>query len=38
VYRVDPKAHLVLVLMIQMLPNASDVGNRFPTLVYQALQ
>src|SRR6267143_2030576 len=38
VYRVDPKAHLVLVLMIQMLPNASDIGSRFPTLVYQALQ
>jgi len=38
VYRVDPKARLVLVLMIQMLPNASDVGTRFPTLVYQALQ
>jgi CubicO group peptidase (beta-lactamase class C family) len=38
VYRVDPKAHLVLVLMIQMLPNASDIGTRFPTLVYQALQ
>jgi len=38
VYRVDPKAHLVLVLMIQMLPNASDIGTRFPTVVYQALQ
>jgi CubicO group peptidase (beta-lactamase class C family) len=38
IYRVDPKARLVLVLMIQMLPNASDVGTRFPTLVYQALQ
>jgi len=38
VYRVDPRAHLVLVLMIQMLPNASDIGTRFPTLVYQALQ
>jgi CubicO group peptidase (beta-lactamase class C family) len=38
VYRVDPKSHLVLVLMIQMLPNASDIGTRFPTLVYQALQ
>jgi len=38
VYRVDPKARLVLVLMIQMLPNASDIGTRFPTLVYQALQ
>jgi len=38
VYRVDPKARLVLVLMIQMLPNASDVGTRFPPLDYQALQ
>jgi CubicO group peptidase (beta-lactamase class C family) len=38
VYRVDPKARLVLVLMIQMLPNASDIGTRFPTVVYQALQ
>jgi CubicO group peptidase (beta-lactamase class C family) len=38
VYRVDPKARLVIVLMIQMLPNASDIGTRFPTLVYQALQ
>jgi CubicO group peptidase (beta-lactamase class C family) len=38
VYRVDPQSRLVLVLMIQMLPNASDIGTRFPTLVYQALQ
>ena len=38
VYRVDPKSRLILVLMIQMLPNASDIGTRFPTLVYQALQ
>jgi CubicO group peptidase (beta-lactamase class C family) len=38
VYRVDPKSRLVLVLMIQVLPNTSDIGNRFPTLVYQALQ
>src|SRR3954464_1542217 len=38
VYRVDPRSHLVLVLMIQMLPNASDIATRFPTLVYQALQ
>jgi CubicO group peptidase (beta-lactamase class C family) len=37
-YRVDPKARLVLVMMIQMLPNASGIGNLFPTLVYQALQ
>jgi len=38
VYRVDPASRLVLVLMVQMLPNASDIGTRFPTLVYQALQ
>jgi len=37
VYRVDPKSKLVLVLMIQMLPNGSDIRDRFPTLVYQAL-
>ena len=37
-YRVDPKSHLVLVMMINQMPNASTVGNRFPTLVYQALQ
>jgi CubicO group peptidase (beta-lactamase class C family) len=37
VYRVDPKARLVLVMMIQMLPGAGDIGTRFPALVYQAL-
>jgi CubicO group peptidase (beta-lactamase class C family) len=36
-YRVDPDAGLVIVLMIQMLPNATDVGQKFPALVYQAL-
>jgi CubicO group peptidase (beta-lactamase class C family) len=36
-YRVDPKARLVRVLMIQMIPNGSDVAARFPALVYQAL-
>jgi CubicO group peptidase (beta-lactamase class C family) len=36
-YRVDPKARLVMVLMIQLVPNTSDIGGRFPTLVYQAL-
>jgi CubicO group peptidase (beta-lactamase class C family) len=34
-YRVD---RLVLVLMLNQMPNASTVGTRFPTLVYQALQ
>ena len=36
-YRVDPNARLVITLMIQLLPSRSDIGNRFPTLVYQAL-
>jgi CubicO group peptidase (beta-lactamase class C family) len=37
IYRVDPKAHLVMVMMVQMLPNPGDIGPRFSTLVYQAL-
>ena len=37
VYRVDPQARLVFVLMIQLLPNATDIREKFPTLVYQAL-
>jgi CubicO group peptidase (beta-lactamase class C family) len=36
-YRVDPKSHLVIVWMVQLLPNPRGVGARFPTLVYQAL-
>ena len=28
---------LVMVFMIQQLPNRSDVASRFPTLVYQVL-
>ena len=36
-YTVDPKERLVIVFMMQQLPNASDVGARFVTLVYQAL-
>ena len=37
VYRVDPESRSVLILMLQMLPNATDVGQKFPTMVYQAL-
>jgi CubicO group peptidase (beta-lactamase class C family) len=37
-YGVDPKERLVLVLMIQLMPNSSDIGGRFPTLIYQALE
>jgi CubicO group peptidase (beta-lactamase class C family) len=36
-YWVDPRERLVGVFMIQQLPNSSDVGGKFPTLVYQAL-
>lgn len=36
-YSVDPVESLVIVLMIQQLPNRTDVGSKFPTLVYQAL-
>jgi len=36
-YEADPKEHLVLVFMIQLLPNRTDVAPKFPMLVYQAL-
>ena len=36
-YEVDPQEGLVLVFMIQQLPNRSDIAQRFPMLVYQAL-
>ncbi|HEX6163553.1 MAG TPA: serine hydrolase domain-containing protein [Vicinamibacterales bacterium] len=37
-YRVDPEARLVMAMMIQLVPNATDIGQVFPTLVYQALR
>ncbi|MBC7843412.1 MAG: beta-lactamase family protein [Gemmatimonadaceae bacterium] len=36
-YAVDPKERLVIVFMMQQLPNSSDVGARFVNLVYQSL-
>lgn len=36
-YRVDPQEKLVIVFMIQQLPNRTDLPAKFPTLVYQAL-
>lgn len=36
-YSVDPKERLVLVFMEQLLPSRTDLGAKFPTLVYQAL-
>jgi CubicO group peptidase (beta-lactamase class C family) len=37
-YRVDPQAGLTLVLMIQLMPNETDIREKFETLVYQALE
>jgi CubicO group peptidase (beta-lactamase class C family) len=36
-YRVDPEAKVTMLLMIQLIPSTSDIGEKFPTLVYQAL-
>ena len=36
-YRVDPDARLTIVFMIQLIPNRTDVAQKFPNLVYQAL-
>jgi CubicO group peptidase (beta-lactamase class C family) len=36
-YRVDPKERLVIVFMINQIPNRSDIAAKFPNLVYQAL-
>jgi CubicO group peptidase (beta-lactamase class C family) len=36
-YMVDPAERMIVVFMINQMPNRSDVASRFPTLVYQAL-
>jgi CubicO group peptidase (beta-lactamase class C family) len=36
-YRVDPRSRLTMVLMLQLIPNRTDIRATFPTLVYQAL-
>ena len=36
-YRVDPQARLTMVFMTQLIPNRTDIGQKFPTLVYQAV-
>ena len=36
-YEVDPRQRLVLVFMMQQLPNRSRIAAKFPMLVYQAL-
>ena len=36
-YQVDPKDGLIIVFMINQLPNSADIGGKVRTLVYQAL-
>ncbi len=36
-YQVDPESGLVVVLMIQLMPNSTDIQPKFNTAVYQAL-
>jgi len=36
-YRVDPEERLTTVLMIQLLPNSTDLRDKFSTSIYQAL-
>jgi CubicO group peptidase (beta-lactamase class C family) len=37
-YRIDPEERLVMVMMIQLIPNGTDIRDAFPNLVYQALR
>jgi CubicO group peptidase (beta-lactamase class C family) len=36
-YQVDPQSGLVIVLMIQLMPNTTDIQPKFSTAVYQTL-
>ncbi|WP_157994303.1 serine hydrolase domain-containing protein [Peristeroidobacter agariperforans] len=36
-YRVDPTSGLVVVLMIQLMPNGTDFREKFASMVYQSL-
>ncbi len=36
-YQVDPKSHMVIVLMVQLMPGTTDFQQKFSTLVYQSL-
>ncbi len=36
-YQVDRQSHTVITLMIQLMPNATDIQAKYSTLVYQAL-
>ncbi len=36
-YQVDPQSRLVIVLMLQLMPNATDIQPKFMTSAYQAI-
>ncbi len=36
-YQVDRQSHMVIVLMVQLMPNSTDIQQKFSTSVYQAL-
>lgn len=36
-YRIDPSSRTVMLLMIQLMPNATDIHQKFYATVYQAL-
>lgn len=36
-YQVDPESKMVIVLMMQLMPNSTDIQQKFNTAVYQAL-
>jgi CubicO group peptidase (beta-lactamase class C family) len=36
-YRVDPQERLTIVLMLQMIPNDTDIRDKFDALLFQAL-
>lgn len=38
IYRVDPQSGLTLVFMMQLMPNETDIREKFQTLVFQALE
>jgi CubicO group peptidase (beta-lactamase class C family) len=37
IYQVDRQSQLVMVLMIQLMPNGTDIQEKFKNVVYQAL-
>jgi CubicO group peptidase (beta-lactamase class C family) len=38
IYQVDPESRLVVVFMMQLMPNTTDIQTKFLNVVYQALE